>query len=205
MSLSLWSSLFVVCLLGAMSPGPSLAMVVKHSLAGGRMQGLCAAWAHAFGIGLYALATILGLSVLIAQYPSLYDVVSLAGAAYLIWLGWGAISSKGGIAAKLKAGQKMSIAQAAREGFLVSILSPKIMIFFTALFSQFVALSHDMTARSLLVVTPFVTDALWYTLVCVLISQARWLDMLRSKAVIIDKISGVILILLALRVVSLHI
>ncbi|WP_418138451.1 hypothetical protein AB8616_17025 [Marinomonas sp. RS-M-Aa-14] len=40
MSLSIWFSLFTICLLGAMSPGPSLAIVIKHSLAGGRANGL---------------------------------------------------------------------------------------------------------------------------------------------------------------------
>lgn len=44
MTLTVWLSLFTVCLLGAMSPGPSLAIVAKHSLAGGRINGLATAW-----------------------------------------------------------------------------------------------------------------------------------------------------------------
>lgn len=40
MTLTVWLSLFTICILGAMSPGPSLAMVAKHSLAGGRKNGL---------------------------------------------------------------------------------------------------------------------------------------------------------------------
>lgn len=44
MTLTVWLSLFTVCLLGAMSPGPSLAIVAKHSLAGGRIHGLATAW-----------------------------------------------------------------------------------------------------------------------------------------------------------------
>ncbi|MGB2079701.1 MAG: LysE family translocator [Vibrio sp.] len=204
MTLSVWFSLFSVCLLGAMSPGPSLAMVAKHSLAGGRIQGLVAAWSHAFGIGLYALATILGLSVVIQTLPTLFDVISIAGALYLAWLGYQSLSSKGGIAAKLKAGQKTSIIQSAREAFLISILSPKIMIFFTALFSQFIALSHDSSSRTIMVITPFLTDALWYTCVCLLLSKASWLEVLKAKAVWIDKLTGVLLIALALRVLYQH-
>ncbi len=61
MTLTVWLSLFTVCLLGAMSPGPSLAIVAKHSLAGGRVNGLATAWAHAFGIGIYAFITLIGL------------------------------------------------------------------------------------------------------------------------------------------------
>ena len=40
MTVTIWFSLLAICLLGAMSPGPSLAMIAKHSLAGGRMNGL---------------------------------------------------------------------------------------------------------------------------------------------------------------------
>ena len=67
MSLSIWFSLFTICLLGAISPGPSLAMVIKHSLAGGRANGLGTSWAHATGIGLYALLSMLGLAVILGQ------------------------------------------------------------------------------------------------------------------------------------------
>ena len=47
MTITIWLSLFTICILGAMSPGPSLAMVAKHSLTGGRGNGLATAWAHA--------------------------------------------------------------------------------------------------------------------------------------------------------------
>ena len=58
MTLTVWLSLFTVCLLGAMSPGPSLAIVAKHSLAGGRVNGLATAWAHAFGTVSYTHLTL---------------------------------------------------------------------------------------------------------------------------------------------------
>lgn len=74
--------------------GPSLAMIAKHSLAGGRMNGLVAAWSHAAGIGIYAFATIVGLAVLLEQSPMLFKGISIAGAAYLLYLGVNALRSK---------------------------------------------------------------------------------------------------------------
>lgn len=204
MSFSLWFSLFAVCLLGAMSPGPSLAMVVKHSLAGGRAQGLIAAWCHAFGIGLYALATILGLSIVIDRFPVLFDVISLFGAAYLAWLGYQSLSAKNGIHAKLVSGRKTTLWQAGREAFLVSILSPKIMIFFTALFSQFIALKSESGHSIIMVITPFLTDGLWYSLVCILLLKENFLDKLKAKASFIDKITGLFLMVLAVSVLYEH-
>ncbi len=200
MTITVWLSLFMICLLGAMSPGPSLAMVAKHSLAGGRANGLATAWAHAFGIGIYAFITIIGLAVVLQQSPMLFKTVSIAGGAYLFYLGYNALRSKGGVASKLESGESVSLFQSAKEGFAISLLSPKIALFFIALFSQFVAVGHSWESKSVIVLTPFVVDGLWYTLITVFLSSPKVLEKLRRRAVMIDRLSGLVLILLALRV-----
>ena len=201
MTLTIWLSLFTVCILGAMSPGPSLAMVVKHSLAGGRLNGLATAWGHAIGIGIYAFVTIIGLAVVLQQSPVLFKTITYLGAAYLAYLGVCALRSKGGVAAKLKSGEQTSIWQSAREGFLISILSPKIILFFLALFSQFVVVGSSIATKSIIVMTPLIVDGMWYSLITLLLSSPRFIDKIRSKARIIDLLSGCVLILLALQVV----
>ncbi|WP_087017927.1 LysE family translocator [Thaumasiovibrio subtropicus] len=201
MELSIWISLFTICLLGAMSPGPSLAIVAKHSLAGGRKHGLATAWAHALGIGIYALITVLGLAILLEQLPLLFKAISLAGAAYLVWLGYNALRSKGGLVDRLESGEAVTITQSAKEGFLISLLSPKIALFFTALFSQFVAAGDAPSGKVLIVATPLLVDGLWYTFITFMLSSPTLIDKLKSKAKLIDQVSGAVLILLALRVV----
>ncbi|CAH0526198.1 LysE family translocator [Vibrio hippocampi] len=200
MTLTIWLSLFTICLLGAMSPGPSLAIVAKHALAGGRVNGLATAWAHALGIGIYAIITLVGLAVVLQQSPLLFKTISLAGAAYLAYLGINALRSKGGVAAKLKSGEQTTAIQSAREGFLISILSPKIALFFIALFSQFVAIGNGISDKMLIVATPLVVDGLWYTFITLVLSNSLVVDRIRAKAVLIDRLSGVVLLLLALRV-----
>jgi threonine/homoserine/homoserine lactone efflux protein len=123
------------------------------------------------------------------------------GAAYLAYLGVLALCSKGGVADKLESGEKVSVLQSAKEGFFVSLTSPKIMLFFTALFSQFVAVGSELSSRILVVATPYFVDALWYTFITFMISSPILLERLRSKALIIDRLSGAILIILAVRVV----
>lgn len=201
MTITIWFSLLAICLLGAMSPGPSLAMIAKHSLAGGRMNGLIAAWAHAAGIGIYAFATIIGLAVVLEQSPLLFKGISLAGAAYLAYLGVNALRSKGGVAAKLEGGAPVTYMQSAREAFLISILSPKIALFFIALFSQFVALGNELMNKVIIVSTPLIVDGLWYTFITLVLSSPLIVDRIRSQAQLIDRLSGVVLILLAARVV----
>jgi threonine/homoserine/homoserine lactone efflux protein len=165
------------------------------------MNGLIAAWAHAAGIGIYAFATIIGLAVVLEQSPLLFKGISLAGAAYLAYLGVNALRSKGGVAAKLEGGEPVTYMQSAREAFLISILSPKIALFFIALFSQFVALGNELMNKVIIVSTPLIVDGLWYTFITLVLSSPLIVDRIRSQAQLIDRLSGVVLILLAARVV----
>ncbi|GHA62810.1 LysE family translocator [Photobacterium aphoticum] len=201
MTFTIWLSLLMVCMLGAMSPGPSLAVVAKHSLSGGRLHGVVTSIAHAMGVGVYALMTLLGLALVLKQSPLLFDVITYAGAGYLAYLGVNALRSKGGVAAKLAAGKPSSLWEAARDGAMISLLNPKLALFFLALFSQFVAVGTEFSSRAIIVATPLLVDGLWYTLIAIVLSNPRVLEKLRSKAMLIDRLSGVVLILLAVRVV----
>ncbi|MEI8594973.1 LysE family translocator [Photobacterium sp. Hal280] len=201
MTFSIWLSLLMICMLGAMSPGPSLAVVAKHSLAGGRLHGIVTSWAHAFGVGVYALLTLLGLAVVLKQSPTLFQVITYSGAAYLAYLGINALRSKGGVAAKLAAGEPASMGSAARDGLMISVLNPKLALFFLALFSQFVAVGSAMSDRVIIVATPLLVDGLWYTLIALVLSRPAVLETLKTRAQLIDRLSGVVLIMLALRVV----
>ncbi len=96
MALSTWLGLLAICCLGAMSPGPSLAMVLRHTLSGGRLHGVVCAWAHSIGIGVYALVTLLGLAVVLEKSPLVFNGIALIGACYLAWMGFQALQSKGG-------------------------------------------------------------------------------------------------------------
>ena len=201
MTLTIWISLFLVSLLGAMSPGPSLATVAKHTLSGKRINGIAAAWAHSIGIGCYAFITVIGLAVVLQQSPMLFKGISYLGAAYLVYLGLGALRSTGGIAARLESGQQVTIIESAKEGLLISLLNPKIALFFLALFSQFVAVGNGPLDKAIIVITPIVVDGLWYTIISCLLSAPKIVDKLRAQAKWIDRLSGVVLILLAVRVV----
>ena len=85
MELTAWLSLAAICLMGAMSPGPSLAMVLKHTVSGGRVNGMITAVAHGVGVALYAVFTVMGLALIIKQTPWLFELIRYAGAAYLVW------------------------------------------------------------------------------------------------------------------------
>ncbi|QYK00765.1 LysE family translocator [Shewanella psychrotolerans] len=200
MSFSVWLGLLAISCLGAMSPGPSLAMVVRHTLGGGRAKGIVCAWAHSIGIGVYALVTLLGLAVLLKQAPLIFNGIAIVGALYLAYMGVQALRSKGGMSERLAAGKETDALTAARDGLAISLFNPKIMLFFLALFSQFVMVADDLWGKTVIVLTPLVVDGLWYTIIAFLLSHKAVLPKLKEKAVLIDKLSGLVLIALAVRV-----
>lgn len=197
-----WLSLIAVCALGAMSPGPSLAVVIKQALNGSRLHGIVTAWAHAIGIGVYAVLTVFGLAVLLTQNPRLFQFITWAGAAYLIWLGIKALQ-----AGRYKADPALPIApagnllSAARDGAMISLLNPKIALFFTALFSQFVSTDSSMAERFLMAFIAFMVDGLWYTVVALVLSQPLILKRFRANSHWVDRVCGVLFIGLAAKLV----
>ncbi len=200
MSFSAWLSLLSVCLLGAMSPGPSLAVVAKNTLGGGKINGLLTAWSHALGIGFYAVMTLLGLAIVLKENPNLFHVITYAGACYLLWLAFNAFRSQGGVAEKFNAKQKTSYWQAMHNGLMISLLNPKIGLFFLALFSQFIDSTQGVTGKIAVVLTPTLVDGLWYSLIVFLVSHPKVLAVIRDKAIWIDRLTGLVLLLLAINI-----
>ncbi|MFT6190277.1 MAG: threonine/homoserine/homoserine lactone efflux protein [Oleispira sp.] len=201
MELTAWLSLALLCILGAMTPGQSLIIILKHSVAGGRLNGLVASLGHGLGVMLYAIATVVGLAVIIQQTPWLFDLIRYLGAAFLVWLGYKALVSKAESSSLLTSDDRLSLKQSFSEGLMISFLNPKLAIFFLALFSQFVDDAAGWQQSVIMVATVAGIDTLWYCLVALILSHSLMLDKLRQNMNIIEKCSGVVLLAVALRVV----
>ena len=203
MTWTTWASLVAICCLGAMSPGPSLAVVLKQTVNNGRGHGLATSWCHALGVGLWAVATIAGLTAVVAQSPTLFTAITWCGAGYLAWLGIQAL--RAGPAGALDVGEapEVSVWRAGWEGALISFLNPKLSIFFIALFSQFLIKDGSMADHGIMVGTVTIVDGLWYTFVAVVLSHGRILGALQRRSQLVNRITGAVLMLLALRVVTL--
>ena len=202
MEMTSWLALAAICVMGAISPGPSLALIIRNTVQGGQGHGVATALGHGLGVGIYALITALGLSVLITQTPLLFDLIRYGGAAFLAWLGIKALLAKpssGDSADETVHGARGR--QGAFEGFMVAFLNPQLAIFFIALFSQFVHADTGWREGSIMMLTAGGIDALWYVLVALVLSRGPVLAWLKAKSFVIDKISGLVLLGLALKVV----
>ena len=198
--LTFWSTIILVCTLGAMSPGPSLAVVIKHSIMTGRKAGYYAAVSHGLGIGLYALATALGLSILIQQNQMLFNLVQTMGCLFLLHLSFKLIRSFGVDEEAVADSTTMSSHwHAIRDGFLIAVINPKILIFFTALFSQFVRLESGFGEKLGLAFVASVVDILWYLCVATMVASSTPAKKFTSGSRWMNLFFGLILAAVALR------
>ena len=199
MDFTQWSQLALICVMGAMSPGPSLAVILRNTISGGRTQGLMSGVGHGLGITFYSLVAITGLVALLKTVPNLFLIAQIIGSLFLILLGGKMIIS--GIGGEQDNGElKQSTISGYRgfsEGFLIAFLNPKIAVWLLALFSQFVQPDADFTEQLVMVLTVGGVDTSWYCLVAFLASSGGLVKALQRNAKRNDLIMGLLLILLA--------
>ncbi|MBQ4673656.1 LysE family translocator [Aeromonas dhakensis] len=201
MELTSWLALAAICVMGAISPGPSLALIIRNTVQGGQGHGVATALGHGLGVGIYALITALGLAILITQTPLLFDVIRYGGAAFLAWLGVKALLAKPAKGEASEEVHQLRGRQGAFEGFMVAFLNPQLAVFFIALFSQFVHADTGWREGGIMMLTAGGIDAVWYVLVALVLSRGPVLAWLKAKSFVIDKVSGLVLLGLALKVV----
>ena len=201
MEFTTWLALAAICLMGAISPGPSLALIIRNTVQGGRLHGVATGLGHGVGVGVYALITALGLALLITRTPWLFQAIQYGGALFLAWLGLKALLAKASSQLEAETTHAPKGQRGALEGLAVSFLNPQLAIFFVALFSQFVHQDTGWREGILMMLTAGGIDALWYSLVALLLSHGPVLAQLKLRARLIDQLSGLSLLGLAIKVV----
>ena len=119
------------------TPGPDIIYVMTRGMAQGKKAALAAATGFALGNFGHTLFAVLGLSALLMSSATAFQVVKLAGAAYLIYLGIKIFRSSSPVA--MDAGLAPMTAWAIfRQSIVANILNPKVAVFFLAFFPQFI-------------------------------------------------------------------
>ncbi|MEF3133181.1 LysE family translocator [Rhizobium sp. 268] len=137
-SLAHWFAFLPAAVLLNLSPGPDIAFILGHTMRGGKRAGFSALFGVWSGACLHVLMAALGLSAVLAASSVAFSAVKWIGAAYLVWLGIQALRAGGGNGLIKAAGEKLPAAKIYRQGILVSLLNPKVAIFFLAFLPQFV-------------------------------------------------------------------
>ena len=172
--------------MGAMSPGPSLAVILQNRVQRRLSDALFASWAHAAGIFFWALAASTTLGTLLRHIPAVKTSLTLAGAFFLVYL---AIKSWGSHGSDHSA-QNTHLPPAWLSGLSISLLNPKILVFFTALFSQFVPEGARLTTLMGMATVAGLVDGIWYSLVSILVGHIGLEKRLNRHSVLLNRASA---------------
>lgn len=148
MPFELYLTYFLACIAITVIPGPTVTLIVANSLTHGTRAGLLNVAGTQVGLGLMMATLVVGLASVIEAMGWWFDWLRLAGAAYLVWLGWKLIRASGEVG-------EMGAAPRPRGGFflqglLVMLSNPKALVFFGAFIPQFVDPSADHRAQVVL-------------------------------------------------------
>lgn len=196
MSLFIFIQIFFVCLLGAMSPGPSMVVVVNNAIFKNRYNGILTSIGHGIGIGVYALCAVIGVGLIIKANIIVFNGIRIFSIFFLIYLGFKSILSKKNLDFNENNGE--TGLSSFIQGFVISILNPKIFIWFIAIYSQFMSEDNDIIFNSYLVFTASIVDASWYIFLTFIVTSDIVLKFLKNKSLLINKIIGVLFIIISM-------
>ena len=166
MPIEAWLALAGAFILGAMSPGPSLATVLRNSVVAGRRNGVLTGLGHGFGFGIYSFLAASGMITVISIHTATVDFLRLAGAIALIVLGY--VFAKQSLSGSIKRTDtytdknQFSAHSSFGQGFLIALLNPKIFAWMLAIYAPFINADLSMHILLAMALMGVCIDATWY-------------------------------------------
>ncbi|MGH1456090.1 MAG: LysE family transporter [Alphaproteobacteria bacterium] len=176
-----WLVIASVQLAATMSPGPAFVVAVRNAIAYDRKTGIATAFGLSLGVLAHVSFVLCGIALIVAQSVWLFSFIKYAGAAYLFYIGVKAIIASRKVKmpsieinddiqpAKLM----ISVRKAIVTGFLTNLLNPKAVVFFTAVFTQFINADTSFQVLALYGLTSVAIEFLWFAGVAIFLTHSR--------------------------------
>jgi threonine/homoserine/homoserine lactone efflux protein len=192
----LW--LFFVLVLGVVVlPGLDMAFVLASALVDGRRSGLAAVAGIVVGGICHVVMAAFGLSVLLAVWPAAFNVMLLAGAAYIAWIGWSLLRAGAAFDGVPATSSRAPVATF-RRGLLTALLNPKAYVFMLAIFPQFLRREYGNWWLQVLVLGLIIaaTQTMVYGALAIAADRSRdWLGAHPAANAAIGRTVGVVLLI----------
>ena len=159
-------SFALICLGLALTPGPNMMYLVSRSLCQGRKAGLISLSGTGLGFLVYMLAAAFGITALLFAVPLAYDGLRFAGAAYLLYLAWGALKPGGQSPFQVRNLPVDSNRRLVAMAFFTNLLNPKAAMLYLSLLPQFIdpargsVLTQSLVLGSLQIIISLTINAL---------------------------------------------
>src|SRR3954447_12020188 len=187
-----------IAVLVSVTPGPATALVVRSAALHGRREAMLTTLGNSTGILVWALASVLGISALVAASEAAFWVLKVVGAVVLIWLGARALLGDRGsrIADRARTGRS-----AYGDGLVTSFANPKLAVFFIALFPQFLHEGESVLLTTLAMALLLIAvDLVYFTLLALAVSRARRAVVGSALARRVERLTGAVMVGLGVRV-----
>jgi threonine/homoserine/homoserine lactone efflux protein len=192
-------ALFTVNFLNILSPGPETALMVYNSSRYSRKVGLFTGFGIVCGTMIHKTYTLLGFGMVVAKSPTLFMIIKYAGSAYMMYLGYRMFFPKKKQVEHVHHPKNLTPKQAFRMGFLMDILHPGSSLFFMSIVAATVSTSTPLAVQGIYGVLLICTSICWYSALATVFSNKHLQKVVLNIGPWIDRITGVTLILLAIR------
>jgi homoserine/homoserine lactone efflux protein len=206
MNLPNWLLFCGAALLSTFSPGPAVLMAISNSVASGPRRALICSLGDALGLFVVSATAMLGMGVVLATSASAFTALKIAGAAYLIYL---AIKQWRNRASAFCGERGSPTANAGwrlfAQGISVALTNPKGILFFSALFPQFLTTDAPLVEQFIVLTATFSICALLsHTFYALLAHSLRKQFASRARARLFNRVSGGLFVLLGLGLLRLQ-
>jgi threonine efflux protein len=188
----------------AASPGPNFILVTNYTLSKSRLSGLLVACGILLASLTWALLAAGGLGVFLSRFPTIYNILQLVSAGYLVWLGLkvllGVWRSRSSTLAQREP-PALSNWQAVRAGFITNMTNPKSVAYYSSLFLVMVPSDAPSWLLAAAVGVAFSVSAIWWTSVPLLFATGPVRSCYERIRHVIDTVMGALLIGLGMRLV----
>lgn len=194
------TTFFITCVLLALAPGPDNVFVLTQSALQGRSSGLLVVLGLCTGLVFHTVAVTLGVAVIFQTSELAFTILKLLGAAYLVYLAWGAFRA-GTVSIKGKA-ETIRGAQLYRRGIFMNITNPKVSIFFLAFLPQFANPAQgSLTLQMLLLGLVFIVSTILVFGAIALMAGmlGEWLGRSEYVQRLTNRVAGVVFVGLAIK------
>jgi threonine/homoserine/homoserine lactone efflux protein len=198
MTLSIWLLYVAAVLVLTVTPGPSVLMCIATAINLGTRRGLIAALGSTTAIVGIMVLSAFGLGAVLAASETWFAVLKWLGTAYLVYLGLTSLFSKTSEVSVSGSLEASSSAKIFGKGFLVGASNPKALLFFGALFPQFIDPQAAQGPQFLILGATFVFfELLWLTVYVLSASRAKgWLQQ-PGRATLFNRATGFVFLIAA--------
>lgn len=198
MAWSNWLAFLFVSLAATFSPGPGVLLAISTSLSLGPRRTLYSSAGNALGVFIVAMLTVTSVGMLLYTSALAFTGLKTMGAGYLIYLGvrlWLSKAKQNQIGLASSPSTISSRSGVFSRGLFVALTNPKAILFFTAIFPQFMPINRVDPLRFLLLTLTFVACALISHLCYIFLAARLGKGMLNAKNVrLINRASGLLFV-----------